>query len=487
MGPYLTLFLSILAAALTIGASVHAIMTRREVGTAVAWVGVILLSPIVGALLYLLLGVNRIRRRARELRQESDPEYRALLPPPVPLEDVRHALIPTPASGMSASREHLLQLVRLGNGVIDRPLLPGNRIEPLVNGDEAYPAMLDAIDNARHSVALGTYIFDADRAGRRFVEALLAAQKRGVEVRVLVDAVGARYSFPSIVSVLRRVGVRVARFMPAVLHWKMPYFNLRNHRKIMVVDGSVGFTGGMNIREGYWQDLGGESHGDDMHFRLTGPVVSELQEVFADDWTFTTGERLTGEAWFPPLAPTGDTIARGVADGPDVDFEKLHSVILGAVAAARYEVVIVTPYFIPDQRLQSSLAVAARRGVDVIIVLPERVNLALVRWASATYWPELLAAGCRLVVTPPPFDHTKLLVVDRAWSLIGSTNLDPRSLQLNFEFNVESYDLELAAVLRDHVDRRLAIGRPVSLADVHARHFTVKFRDRLARLLSPYL
>jgi cardiolipin synthase A/B len=473
------LFLSVLAIALMVVASVHAVMTRREVGTAVAWVGVILLSPFLGAALYFLLGVNRIRRRAKELRGGADPSYAALLPAPVPPSALRDRLGP--------AREHLTQLVYLGDGVTQRPLLPGNTLTPLVEGDAAYPAMLAAIEGAERSVSLTSFIFDLDRAGRRFVEALAAAVERGVEVRVLIDAVGARYSFPSTVGALRRRGVRVARFMPAFFHWRMPYFNLRSHRKIMVVDGRVGFTGGMNIREAFWEEVAGGRHGGDVHFLVEGPVVAELQEAFAQDWTFTTGERLVGEAWFPPLAPVGNALARGIADGPDVDFEKLHTVLLGALAVARKEVRVVTPYFIPDARLLSALAVAARRGVAVTIVLPERVNLILVQWASAAYWATLLEAGCRLLLTPPPFDHAKLLVVDGVWSLVGSANLDPRSLQLNFEFNVEVYDERTAAVVGGLIAERERVGREVSLEEVRGRPFYVKFRNRLARLLSPYL
>lgn len=473
------LLLSFLVGVLAVVAAVHAIMTRREVGTAVAWVGVVLLSPLVGAIVYFFLGVNRIKRRARELRGESGEAYRELLPPPASLDAVRALLGP--------SREHLVQIARLGNNVTGRPLLPGNRVGPLVNGDEAYPAMIAAIDAAERSVSLASFIFDNDRAGKRFLDALEAARKRGVEVRVLVDAVGARYSFPSTVRALRRRGIRVARFLPALFHWRMPYFNLRNHRKIMVVDGRIGFTGGMNIREAFWKDLTGADHGDDMHFRITGPVVAELQEAFADDWTFTTGERLHGETWFPPLKLEGETVARGIADGPDVDFEKLHSTLLGAISAARDEVLIVTPYFVPDQRLLSSLVVAARRGVSITIVLPEKVNLAMVQWASTAHWSPLLEGGCHIVLTPPPFDHAKLMVVDGGWTLLGSANLDPRSLQLNFEFNVECYGPSVAEVVGELIQRRLRIGREVTLTQIRGRPFAIRLRDRVARLFSAYL
>lgn len=474
-----TLGISLLVVAATVWAVVHAVMTRREVGTAVAWVGVIVLSPGLGALAYFLLGINRIRRRARELR-EDEVSYLSLLPPPAPPEAVTDAL--------GAERAHLQPLARLVDSASGRPLLPGNRIEPLVDGAEAFPAMLAAIESAEHSITLASYIFDNDRAGKRFKEALVAAKARGVEVRVLIDAVGARYSFPPMTRALKRAGIRTARFMPAFFHWRMPYFNLRNHRKLLVVDGRIGFTGGMNIREAFWSETADdEPHGHDLHFRLEGPVVAELQEAFAQDWTFTTRERLTGERWFPRIEPVGPVLARGIADGPDVDFETLLAVLLGAASVARERIDLVTPYFIPDVRLRSALATAARRGVQVTIILPEKSNLALVDWASRAYWASLLAAGCRFVLTPAPFDHAKLAVVDDAWTLFGSANLDPRSLALNFEFNVESYDAELAARARALIDERTARGRELYLAELNRWSFATHFRNRMARLLSPYL
>ncbi|CAN5623352.1 phospholipase D-like domain-containing protein [soil metagenome] len=454
-------------------------MTRREPGTAVAWVGIVILSPIFGALAYFLLGVNRISRRAQEVRGRSADAYRMLLPKACAKADVVAAL--------GSNHEHLTQVAVLGDVITDRPLLHGNRISLLRNGDEAYPAMIAAIDEAEHSISLVSYIFDYDQAGKLFCDALARANERGVAVRILIDDVGARYSFPPTVRRLRRDGIRSARFMPALFHWRMPYFNLRNHRKIMVIDGKTGFTGGMNIREGFWKSLSGEDHGADLHFRVEGPVVSELQEVFAQDWTFSARERLEGDIWFPEIAPAGSTVARGIADGPDVDFEKLQTIILGAIAASRQSITILTPYFIPDVRMQSALTIAAGRGVDVVIILPSRVNLVLVQWASTAYWEELLRAGCRIVVTPPPFDHGKLMLVDDAWTLFGSANLDPRSLQLNFEFNVECYDSAVAQEARRELQVRLEIGREVTLQEIRERPLRVKFRDRLARLFSAYL
>jgi cardiolipin synthase A/B len=466
-------------AILALSASVHAILTKRQVSSAVAWIGLIWLSPLIGAILYGLLGINRIRRRATQLRSGT-PRYEASRLEGRPGDDlIAESLLP--------SHHYLGKIARVADRASDKPLLSGNRVTPLVDGDAAYPEMLEAIDGAERSVSLATYIFDNDQAGRAFLESLVRAVGRGVEVRILIDDVGARYSFPPTTNLLRRHGVRAARFNPALMHWRMPYFNLRNHRKILVVDGHVGFTGGMNIRAGTWLSTEPAHPIRDLHFRIDGPVVAELQEVFAEDWAFSTRERLEGNTWFPRLAPVGPTLARGISDGPDIDFEKLQTVIMSALTTARSSIHIVTPYFIPDSTMGTLLGMAAMKGVDVSIVLPERGNLVLVQWASEAHWAPLLERGCRIHLSPPPFDHSKLIVVDGVWSLVGSANLDPRSLQLNFEFNVECYDADLGKVLERFATDRIAMAREITLSEVRKRNIGVQLRNGLARLASPFL
>ena len=255
---------------------------------------------------------------------------------------------------------HLAALAEVVAGATGRPLLRGNRITPLHDGDEAYPAMIAAIDEARDSVLLSTYIFDNDRAGALFLEAFRRAVARRVEVRVLIDDLGARYSWPSVIAGLRAAGVRVARFLPKLIPTRFRYANLRNHRKIMVVDGRVGFTGGMNVREGCLLELNPRHPVRDLHFRVEGPAVAHLQEVLADDWAFITGELLQGQRWFPPPEPAGRALARGITDGPDEDFERLRMTLLGAITAARSSVIVVTPYFLPD----ATLITYPQRGRD---------------------------------------------------------------------------------------------------------------------------
>jgi cardiolipin synthase A/B len=298
-----------LTLALNLWASGHAVLHKRDTLSATAWAGLIWTAPLFGAGLYFLLGINRIHRRARSLRGRT-PRLQVPAASPCCSPEALAGLLPPGGA-------HLSALARLVGDVTQRPLLLGNRVVPLGGDTPAYPAMLQAIDEAARSVALATYIFDNDRAGALFLEALHRAVGRGVEVRVLIDDVGARYSAPSIVRPLRRAAVPVALFLPRWPPRATPYANLRNHRKILVADGRCGFTGGMNIREGHYPEVRPRHPIEDLHFRVEGPVVAHLQEAFAEDWAFCTGELLQGERWFPALEPAGAAPARGVAEGPD--------------------------------------------------------------------------------------------------------------------------------------------------------------------------
>ena len=332
-----------------------------------------------------------------------------------------------------------------------------------------------------------TYIFDDDRAGKKFVEALMRAAHRGVKVRVIIDDVGARYSFPPVTRLLRHSGIKVSRFLPSMIPWRTPYINLRNHRKILVIDGKTGFTGGMNIREGLMLKENPKHPFHDLHFQVDGPIVESLQRVFLSDWAFCTGEALTGTEWYPSLNDDGTAIARGIPDGPDEDFEKLQWIVHGALMAAQSSVRIVTPYFIPDSALIKTINLTALRGINVDIILPCENNLPVVKWASTDLLPQILEHGCRVWLTPPPFDHSKLMVVDDVWTLIGSANWDTRSFRLNFEFNVECYDINFAANMNQIINTKIEKAHKVTLSEVNSRTLPVKLRDGIARLFSPYL
>jgi cardiolipin synthase len=467
--------LAILAAAVT--ASGHAIIYKRDSRSATLWAIIIWLLPGAGPMLYFLLGINRVRRSAVALRGDMIHHRTVALTAP-------DAFATDPVFSRT-EMEHLRLLEKLVDRVASRPLLPGNQVEPLVDGPQAYAAMIEAIDSAALSIGLGSYIFDCAGPGGEFIEALARAKQRSVEVRVLIDAVGAKYSRPAVARVLLRHGIPAGLFNQRLLPRWLPALNLRNHRKILVVDGRTGFTGGLNIKREYGRP--GPDRFHDLYFRLRGPAVAHLGEVFADDWQFTTGESLRGAKWFPELTPVGAVFVRGIEAGPDENFERLRWVIIGALNAARHSVRVITPYFLPDPAIISALDAAALRGVAVDIVLPENSNLPIVQWASFGQLWQVLARGCRVWLQPGPFDHSKLMVVDGAWTLAGSANWDARSLRLNFEFGVECYGTELGRQMEQLAQARLARSRPLTLEQVDARPLPVKWRDGFARLFAPYL
>ncbi len=474
--PWAAICLDRLAA---LAASVHAVVYKRDPRGAFAWVGIIWLVPGIGWILYVCFGINRIHRRAASLRRRRK-RIEILSPATVCTEE---ELLGT----LGEERAHLAPLARVGDRVLDGRLLEGNSVRPLRNGDQAYPAMLEAIEGAERSVSLLAYIFEKDEVGDRFIDSLGKAAARGAEVRVLIDALGGGSTLRATGRALAAVNVRAARFLPLRTPFRTRYLNLRNHRKILVVDGRAGFTGGMNVRASNLVSRGGARVEQDVHFRLDGPVVEHLQEAFVDDWAFTTGEVLLGDRWFPRIPGAGSVAARGIPFDPGETRDSLRWILVAAMGAARRSIRIVTPYFLPDPALIAALNVAALRGVEVDVLVPARNDSRVVQWAiAATLW-QVLTGGCRVWKTPAPFDHAKLMVVDGAWSFIGSANLDPRSLRLNFEFNVECFDRALGGELEGIVLERRKAASPVTLADVDGRPFGVRVRDGLARLLTPYL
>ena len=459
---------------IALATSAHALLYKRDPRSSAIWVILIWILPVAGPLLYLLLGINRVERRAgrlrrRHRRRDGVPAAAALHPARLPEG--------APWDGLQ----------RLLDRVAGRPLTAGNSLEVLDGGAAAYPAMLAAIEGAERSIGLASYIFDGEGIGREFIAALARARRRGVAVRVLIDDFDVRFTRGGAAPALRAAGVTVGVFNPPLLPARWSAIHLRNHRKILVVDGALGFTGGLNIDARYWRPDDPVRAGGDLHARIRGPVVAQLAEVFADDWHFATGENLRGEAWFPAPRTSGTTPLRGIAAGPDERGDRLRWVLQGALNAAQRRVRVVTPYFLPDAPLLAALNAAALRGVEVDVILPARGDLPHVDWAvRANLW-QVLEGGCRVWLQPEPFDHTKLLVVDDAWFLLGSANWDARSLRLNFEFVLEGFDPGLGAKLAGAAEARRQRAHAVTREELAARSLPVKLRDGFARLFLPYL
>ncbi|MEO9337279.1 phosphatidylserine/phosphatidylglycerophosphate/cardiolipin synthase family protein [Mesorhizobium sp. SB112] len=474
--------LAVISVLMATAAAVHATMTKEEVRTALGWVGVILLSPVVGALIYAVAGVNRIRRATITLQRSAlgDDTLAHLERYDVPEQLVRERF-----------GQQFLAMKILGDRVTRNALTSGNSIVTLKTGDEAYSEMCAAIEAAQRSVLLETYIFDNDDIGRRVADCLAAAVARGVEVRVLIDSVGARYSVPSILGRLRKGDVPASVFNGnIIIGLRLPYANLRTHRKILIVDGRVAFTGGMNIRKGFTEEFSGDSYAHDTHFRVSGPVVADLFSIAASDWRFTKKEVLRGEAWqieTPPYEPDGPMLIRAVSSGPDASNETNHKMLIGAFSIARKSIRIMSPYFLPDRELISALITAARRGVEIDVVVPAVNNLVLVDRAMTAQFDQILKNYCRIWRASGPFDHSKLLAVDGTWAYVGSSNLDPRSLRLNFEVDLEVLDAEFATKIDDRIGNAIATAVPVKLEDLRARPFIARLIDKILWLGSPYL
>ena len=453
----------------------HVLLRQRDGRIAAFWAVIIAFVPLLGAIFYAMFGINRIGRRGQKYRAMSEVD-RLAVSEACPIHPEQQV-------------PELMQLGILADtiGRLSRyNFTVGNHFVPL-RSEEAMLAMLSAIRSAKHSISLCSYIFEANGVGAEFVAELEKAKLRGVQVRVLVDEMGTLYSWPPIIRTLRRRGITAQSFMHHHLFFRMVSMNLRNHRKVMVVDGTLGFTGGMNIRPGNMLSQKPKHPVTDLHFQVEGPVVRQLQRVFAEDWAFCCGEVLRGDIWYPELPHAGEVGAIGVPDGPDEDFELMSKVIFAAITSARHDIRVMTPYFLPDPPLIWALNAAALRGVDVTIITPRHNNIPYVRWASRTLFPQMLERGVHILEAEGHFDHTKFMTVDSLWSLVGSTNWDPRSLRLNFEFNTACFDDILAKQLNAIFEKTLQECHAVTLAELKAATLPVRLRDGIARLFMPVL
>ncbi|MEO9077967.1 MAG: phospholipase D-like domain-containing protein [Rhodanobacter sp.] len=366
---------------------------------------------------------------------------------------------------------------------LNAPMLDGNAVDVLLNGDEIFPAMLEAIRNATDSVHLLTYIYWEGEIAGQFADELGAAARRGVHVRLLVDAVGGAKMAATMVDKLRDAGCTFSWFRP--LRWyNLGRFNHRTHRKVMVVDGITGFTGGVGIAEvwtGHAQDPG---HWRDDHFRIQGPAVRYLQGSFAVNWRQATGEVLAGASLFPDLDDVGNARIVAIDAAPSVRISTIAFTYWFFFHGAREEICVTTPYYVPDPLLHLGLGLAARRGVKVTLLVPgPYIDTTLVSLASKTYYRDLLQAGVAIHEYQPSMIHTKTVTVDGAYALIGSPNFDTRSFGLNYEEALVVYDKALTRILNDSFDEDLGNARQITLQEVEAWSPWARASHRLARML----
>jgi cardiolipin synthase len=448
------------------------LLSKKDATSTVAWCLVVILMPVFGALLFWMFGYNYLLHRVRHQRGEQSDRRRHH--PPTP------ALLPE-----QDRKEH--HLGELAERLEAYPMKAGNAVVVYHDTEAAYAALLDAIESAKHYIHLEYFILRSDATGERLLQLLARKAKEGVEVRLLYDAMGCLHLKGRTLRPLRQAGGHIAAFLPLNPLHSLIRVNLRNHRKITVVDGRVGFTGGMNIGDeylgkspvlGYWRDS---------FVRVEGPAVADLQRVFSEDWQFTRRETLAEEKYAPEQAPAGDVCVQIADSGPDQEINTIREIYFMAIVSARRRLWIASPYLVPDSGLFDALRAARYRGVDVRILTLLRPDHYVSYYAGLYYAAELLPYGVKIYLYRKGMMHAKLMIADEGWGMVGSANLDNRSLHLNFEIGCILHDAEQvaqleAAYLRD-LDDAVALDR----AQLEKRSLTARALANACRLFTPAL
>jgi cardiolipin synthase len=457
------------------------VLTRRkEPSATIAWILTLIFLPALGAILFLLFGRDRVRwpaKRKRQLDASVQAQVTAWREEP-PEAEVTSQI---PQSPLERA------LFRVSTRSTHVGATSGNGVDVLVDGNAMYERIGAAIDDARHHVHAQYYLIRNDATGRWFRDRLIAAAKRGVVVRLLMDgygcfALGRAWRRP-----LKKAGVRVGVFLPMRSVLLQPV-NLRNHRKIVVIDGSIAFTGGFNIGDEYRGQMRGVGRWRDVHLRIEGPAAAELQRVFFQDWAFATQEPIDPGEYFAKHPPVrGDATIAIVTSGPDTRTEAIHRLFFGAIVGAEREVLVTTPYFVPTESLMVAMEVAAMRGVDLKLLLPARSNHRVTFHAGRSFYTQLLEAGVDVREYLPGIVHAKTLVADQRVALVGSANMDLRSFRLNFEVHTLVHDATTAATLTEEFRAETHNSRRVGLAEWRQRPWSLRVKEGASRLVSPLL
>ncbi len=464
--PHMGLYLALVWLAYLVGLGGWIVLQKRAPVATLGWLLGLAALPYLGFLVYLVLGPQRIRRhRIRRARSRVSLSH----------EDV-----------VATGEAELATLAHATSGL---PASTARKVDMLVDGAATYDALLEAVRSARHHVHLEYYIYAADRTGTRLRDALAERARAGVAVRLLLDAVGSAGIPRRFFDPLLEAGGEVAWFHPMQFGkvWQRTWINLRSHRKIVVVDGDVGFTGGINVTDEENERVRADAYRD-LHLRIEGDVVRALQVLFVEDWAYATGQRefISSVAKAMPPRQPGPIAAQVLGSGPDSPWESIHRLHVGAIHAASRRVWLATPYFVPGEAALMALTSAALGGLDVRVLVPRVSDSRLVTWAARSYFDELMAAGVRVYEYGPRMLHTKALLVDDELAIFGSANFDSRSFRLNFEVSVLFRDAGIAAGLAQLFENELARA-PRVRQDRPTPLWTVRLPEALARLLSPLL
>jgi cardiolipin synthase len=453
-------------------------LEKRPPVSTLAWIALVVALPIAGPLVYYFVGHRRVKRNRFK-------RVRARLGLRAAREKLREA---AGRSGRTPLDRRAIQLMKLATEVSDSPPSNASSMRLLCDGDETFAAIEEAIRGARHHVHLEYYIFEPDTVGTRLRDLLIERARAGVEVRLLCDGVGSHHLHRRFLAPLRAAGARFAWFGPVTLaRVRTRLFNFRTHRKIVVVDGVVGFTGGVNITDEESAAARGPRAWRDTHVRIEGAAVRWLQLVFLEDWGYASGHAPTDAAYFPEVPDDGTHPVQILASGPDEPWNAIHKLYFAAIASARDRVLCATPYFVPDEAMLTALTTAALRGVDVRILVPRRSDSRTVTAAGRSYFADVIAAGVRVFEYTPGMMHAKTLVVDDAFAAVGTANMDNRSFRLNYEVTSVSYDAEGAAALAAMFARDLTHCREVDRGALGNEKLASRLAQAGARLFAPLL
>jgi len=452
---------------------------RNPVKT-LSWLLVILFVPIAGLIIYMIFG--RYYRKQKIYTRKSMTDSSRLS------DNVNRQVMSLPAvlaeeSEAVRSKAHLIRLMLNNNRSL---LTVDNRIGLLINGDKTFPAMKEAIASAKDFIHLEFYRIEPDKLGTEFKELLKRKAAEGVKVRVIYDDVGSWNIHRAYLREMRAAGIQIFPFMPVRFPSFSSKINYRNHRKIIVVDGTTGFVGGINIADKYIEGLPFLGPWIDTHLKLEGESVAALDRVFVSDWDFVSGEELPPDTSLTNYTRTGNRCLVQVASsGPDTDWATIMQVYFAAIATAKSSIYLTSPYFGPDESMLTALKTAALSGVDVRIIFPEKADSIITNWNTRSYIEELLDAGIRVYLYEKGFIHSKYLLVDGVFSSVGSPNVDVRSFDLDFEVTALVYDEDFAASLGKVFSDDLKNCKEVIMAEWETRRRRDRYRESLARIFGP--
>ncbi|MBX7195918.1 MAG: cardiolipin synthase [Sandaracinaceae bacterium] len=463
--------LSVLEVVWVIALAIGIVIERRSPVATLAWIGILAWLPFVGIPIYYFFGPRRLRRRKLKRQEGTRLLLRAMRELDQELDDPRWT-----------------SLARLAIAAGESPPLPATDVQLFLEGDALYDAIVEAIRAAKHHVHLEYYIFDGDAVGRRILDALAERAKAGVEVRVVLDGIGAYSLSTAALEPLRKAGGDVAWFNP-VSGFRPRLANFRTHRKIVIVDGTVAFTGGMNITGDHSVLSSGGRAWRDTHVRFRGPATRALQRVFLEDWYFASGKTPpVGEPYFVGVSHEGEhALVQIVSSGPDRDLYAIHQLFFGAITQAQKRVWITTPYFVPDDTTLDALVAAGLRGVDVRILVPRSSDNTIVDYAARSYFPELVRARVQIHEYQGRMLHAKTMVIDDTLAIVGTANFDNRSFRLNFEVVAAIDDDATTTTLASAFEDDLTKAAPVRIREIKDKGFFERLGESGARLFSPLL